>query len=57
MRRRPRQGGVKKERGGIPCRNRMSTKNEAENILKTKGVQRQIRKNEAENILINKVIS
>ena len=35
----------------------MSTKNEAENILKTKGVQRQIRKNEAENILINKVIS
>jgi hypothetical protein len=48
---------VKKERGGIPCRNRMSTKNEAENILKIKGVQRQIGKNEAENILRNKAVS
>jgi hypothetical protein len=32
-------------------------KNEAENIMKTKGVQRQIRKNEAENVLRNKVFS
>ena len=32
----------------------MSTKNEAENFLKTKGVRRQIGKNEAENILRNK---
>jgi hypothetical protein len=57
MRGRSRQGGVKKGRGGIPCRNRMSTKNEAENILKTKVVKRQIGKNEAENILRNKIVS